>query len=300
MRFANGAARQQGAVVLGDINLTRLAAQLVDARVEGSVAAARGVHRQGTNHQCRLQHRLKAEQGVQRQRSGGLGAIDQRQSFLGAERQRFYAGLFQGRRSGHALAVNQHVAFADQRQRHVRQRCQVAGGTDRALRGHIGHEPGVVHSEQGVDHHFAHAGVTTRQAGGLEREHQAHDLGRQRCTDTDAVGADQIELQGVELGLADALVGQFAETCVDTVDWRLAVGSVLHDLLAGADRPAARRRQCQRHKPGMDGLKLFQRQAAGLDRDGIHGFVCFVGGFDKQLFRFSVFVYTTWFSQGKP
>jgi hypothetical protein len=98
----------------------------VDARVEGAVAAARGVHRQRADHQRRFQHRLEAEQRVQRQRGAGLRAVDQRQAFLGRQLQRRDALGAQrvGRRA--ALAVHHELALAHQRQRHVRQRRQVA------------------------------------------------------------------------------------------------------------------------------------------------------------------------------
>jgi hypothetical protein len=85
---ADGAALQQRAVVHRHVDLARLAAQRVDARVEGAVAAARGVDRQRADHQRRLQHRLEREQRMQRQCGAGLRAVDQRQAFLGLQRQR--------------------------------------------------------------------------------------------------------------------------------------------------------------------------------------------------------------------
>ena len=76
----------------------------------------------------------KREQRVQRQRGRDLGAVDQRQAFLGREHQRRDAGAPAApARPGTRSAVDQHLAFADQRQRQVRQRRQVARGADRAL-----------------------------------------------------------------------------------------------------------------------------------------------------------------------
>ena len=51
---------EQRAVVLRDVDLPRLAAQRVDARIERAVAAARGIDRQRADHERRLEHRLEA------------------------------------------------------------------------------------------------------------------------------------------------------------------------------------------------------------------------------------------------
>ena len=84
----------------------------MDARIKRAVAAARGVQRQRANHQCGFEHRLKAEQRVQGQGGGGLGAIDQRQPFLGFELQRADAGLLQGLQGRHPQTFHDHVALA--------------------------------------------------------------------------------------------------------------------------------------------------------------------------------------------
>jgi hypothetical protein len=154
---ADLAVDEQGAVVVRDVDLARLAAQFVDARVERPIAAARGVDRQRADDQRGLQHRLEAKQGVQRQGRRGLRAVDQRQPLLGRQLQRLDAGAAQQRRGGRAPAVDQHLAFAQQRERHVRQRRQVAGGADRSLARDVRHQPGVVHRDQGVDHLRSHA-----------------------------------------------------------------------------------------------------------------------------------------------
>ena len=111
VRGADRAAGQQGAVVLRHVDLARLAAQRVDARVERAVAAARGVHRQRADHQRRLQHRLEAQESVQRQRGRGLRAVDQREAFLRGELQRRDAVGGEQRRGGDTLAVVQHLAL---------------------------------------------------------------------------------------------------------------------------------------------------------------------------------------------
>jgi hypothetical protein len=265
--LADGAVGQQRAVVARHVDLPRLAAQRVDARVKRPVAAARGVHRQRAHHQCALEHRLEGEQRMQRQRGAGLRAVDQCQALLGRQLQRRDAEARQGRGRGLAAAVSaQEEALAHQRQRHVRQRCQVATGTDAALAGHIGHEAGVVHRQQAVDDRRPNAAVPSPEAGCLQRQHQPQHRRRQRRTHAHAVAADQVPLQRGEVFAADARGRQLAETGVDAVHRRVARCSRLHHGRAGADAGQGLRVQQQRHHPviraGVDGLQFFEREFA--------------------------------------
>ena len=84
--------------------------------------------------------------------------------------------------------------------------------------------------------------MAARQASRFKCQHQPHYLRVQRLAHTHAVRANQVELQGVELRLADALIGQFAKAGVYAVDRCVAVGRRLHDLRAGLNRHACRGR----------------------------------------------------------
>jgi hypothetical protein len=235
VRAADRAALEQGAVVARHVDLTRLAAQRVDARVEGAVAAARRVDRQRADDQRRLEHRLEGEEGVQRERGRDLRAVDQRQAFLGRQRERRDAGRAQRRVGRHALAVLPELALADQRQRQVGERRQVARGADRALRRDPRHEAGVEHRQQRVDHLLAHARAPRARLPALSASISARPA-RQRRADADAVRADQVELQPVELVGRDARAGELAEAGVDAVDRPLAGGGARDDA-APARRP---------------------------------------------------------------
>ena len=241
----------------------------MDARVERPVAAARGVDGQRADHERRFEHRLEGEQRMQRQRGAGLRAVDQRQAFLRAQHQRRDAGLAQhvggrstaGGSSGSGSGLEE-LAFAEQRQRHVRQRREVARGADAALARHVGHEAGVVHREQAVDDGGTHPRVAARQARRLRREHQPHDRRRQRRADTDAVRTNQVQLQGREVGFADARARQLAEAGVDAVDRGVAFGGAAHDLGAGGDRRHRLRVDPQLPAAGMQGVQVVERQGS--------------------------------------
>ena len=107
----------------------------------------------------------KLSSACKRERGRDLRAVDQRQAFLGRELQRRDAGVAQAlRAAGLRAPSTRNLALADQRQRHVRQRREVARRADRALARHERQQAGVVHREQRVDHRFAHARAAAREA----------------------------------------------------------------------------------------------------------------------------------------
>jgi hypothetical protein len=172
--------------------------------------------------------------------------------------------------SRYARAVDQHLAFADQRQGHVGERREVAGRADRALRRHIRHEAGAADREQRVDHRFAHAGMPARQARRLQHKHQSDDRWRQRLADADAVGADQVELQAIELVGVDARRRQLAEAGVDAIDRRVTLRRALDDGGAGAHGRTRGRVELEACAAGMDRLQRIKREVPGREAQRRH------------------------------
>ena len=123
---------EQHAEAARDFELMRRAARLVNARVERRVAAGEPVDRQCADHDRRVEQSLGAEQSVERQRQAQLRAVDQRESFLGLERERRKtrgrADVVPSRRRPPCSRF----AFTDQAQRQMRERREVARGADRA------------------------------------------------------------------------------------------------------------------------------------------------------------------------
>src|SRR6185369_18047861 len=68
MRAANLAAAKQATILCRDVDLSRLAAHFLDARVERRVAAPGGVDRQRTRHDGGSENILDLEQRLERQR----------------------------------------------------------------------------------------------------------------------------------------------------------------------------------------------------------------------------------------
>ena len=105
VRGADGAAGHQRAQRIGRLDLAAVPAQRVDARIERRVRAARRVGRQRAGHQRRAEQHLRLEQRGQRIGGRELRAVEQRQPFLGAERDRLEAGGHEGHRGRHAAML---------------------------------------------------------------------------------------------------------------------------------------------------------------------------------------------------
>src|SRR5690606_27779213 len=115
---------------------------------------------------------------LQRQRGRDLGAVDQRQPFLGGQPDRLDPDPRQSGARGHRFAVEYGLALADHDRRHVRQRREIAGGTDRALFGNDRNDAPLQH---GLDerHGFGpHAGGAATHRNELQCHHQPHDFRR--------------------------------------------------------------------------------------------------------------------------
>ena len=173
-----------------------------------------------------------------------------------------------GRRT--TRAVDDELAFADQRQRQVRERREVARGADRSLRRNERNEAGVVDREQRVDDDLAHARVAARQARRLQAEHQPHD--RRGSASPTPTLCERIRLScrlGQVAGV-DARSGELAEAGVDAVDRRGAGGGALHDRGAGADAaraPASMRSvappTCSRCRSSSDSVPSTRSRVVG-------------------------------------
>jgi hypothetical protein len=136
VRGADRRALHQRPQGVSRLDLAAMAAQAVDAWVERRIGATRGIGRQRPGDQRRLKHRLGLEQRGQPVGGRELRAVQQGEAFLGAERQRLQAGI--GERPGGrpCPAVDDHLADADHRRRHVGERREVARCADRALARH--------------------------------------------------------------------------------------------------------------------------------------------------------------------
>ncbi len=142
---------EQRAQVLGDGHLARVRPRGVDRGEEGPVAPEQPLegHRPG---QVRgLGQRLAAEERQRAHRAHRLGAVHQRQALLGLEHHRLEPGAGQRGASGEPLVADEGLALADEHQRQVGQRREVARGAHAAALGDDRDDAAVQHVERELE-----------------------------------------------------------------------------------------------------------------------------------------------------
>ena len=112
-----------------------MTAQHMDARIERRVRPLGRLGRQGAGDQGAAKQRLGLEQAGQGVGRGELRAVEQGQAFLRAEDRWGEAGFGQRLPGRQSPPAEEHLAVADHRRGHMRERRQVTRGADRALGG---------------------------------------------------------------------------------------------------------------------------------------------------------------------
>ena len=227
----------------------------MDARIERRVAAGQTIDSQCADHDRSIEQRFGREQAIERQRETQLRPVDERETFLRLQRDRFEPGGAADFGAFEAASVLSGFAFADQAQRQVCERGEIAGRADgAAARDHREHVV-VEQREQRVDQFGAYAGDAGREAVRLEQQHAAHERRCERLADAARVTAHEIELQLPDLIRGDALVRECAEAGGDAVADAIGAHGIAHHfdaalhasarLLAQRDRRARVREATQ-------------------------------------------------------
>ena len=211
----------------------------------------------------------RAAQRVQRERADDIGGVGQESARRPSSRQPMASiacvplmrlmpslgcrsigsmpGAPQRLAAGEDCALELRFAFADQDQRHVGERSQIARRAHAALRRHDGRDAAIQQIAEPLGDQRPDAREALREDVGADQHHGAHDVARQRIADAGAVGADHVALQLVEIFAGNADVGQQADAGIDGVD-RVVAGGQPVDERARA-LPSARRRRGQRRTP---------------------------------------------------
>jgi hypothetical protein len=266
--LADLALGQQRAQALGAGRLPGVRPRAHDRRVKGVGRAAQRLEGHGASHVGRLHRPLGAEERERADPRHHLRAVVERQPLLGLQPQRLHAGLAKRLGAAHRLAAHLGPSLADQHQRQVRQRRQVARGAHRALLGDHRVHAVVQEVEQALDHHRAHAREAARQHVGAQQGDGARLGAPQRGAGAAGVAADQVELQFLDPLVRDHRLGQPPEAGVDAVDHRAAGDRVLHHRARANDaRLHARRQRDHGGGAGRHAPDVFQRQRVAVDLD---------------------------------
>ena len=181
--------------------------------------------------------RTSAERALRRHE---LRAVDQREPFLRDEPDRLEPGALERLAAVEQLALEPRLALADERQREVRERREVAGRADRAARRHVRQHAAVQALEQQLDGLDARAGVALRERVRAQQHRRAHDLVGIRLAHAAGMRPQQAQLQLLGQLLRDRLRDEPAEAGVD------AVRVLAARRARRARRPRAPRASCPR------------------------------------------------------
>ncbi len=111
----------------------------------------------------------------------------------------------------HAHAVDERLSLANERQREMSERREIAARAHRAARRDVRDDPGVEHREQQLDGLDAGAGVPLGDRVGPQHHRGANDVVGIRLADATRVAAQEPQLQLLGLVLGDRLRHEAAE-----------------------------------------------------------------------------------------
>ncbi len=136
-------------------------------------------------------------------RAHHLGAVEQGEAFLGLEGQRLQPGLAQRDHRRHHGPVVFHLAAADEWQRKVRERREIARRPDAPLLRDDRVDPQAKEVEQPVDEQRPAAAVAERERVGPQQQHRPDDLARERRPDAGRVAHQEVLLEAPSVGRLD-------------------------------------------------------------------------------------------------
>jgi hypothetical protein len=151
MTFAKGAALHHATQIRGDLDLPGMRTGLMDARVEGDVGALQCIERYRSDDVSGVGECFGLEERERTDGEHGLGAVNERDGFLGFERDGLDSCGLESFGSCDGAAVESGEAFADEHLGEMGERCEVAAGPDGTLRGNDGMNAAIQHLAEGVD-----------------------------------------------------------------------------------------------------------------------------------------------------
>ncbi len=253
----------------GRRHLAGMGPQSVDPRVGRGV----GPHERLQAHASRDVGELRRGDRVREEKRPDarhlVGAVQEGQALLGLEDERAEARRSERGGSRQAPAVVPRLPLADQDERRVRQRDQVARGAERApLRHHRGDAAIQALDEEPHDG-GADPGVPARERPGEAAPHGARLRRRHRGTEPAGVASQEVELKRAPLVGRDADVLQLPDAGRDPVDERVAVGQPVHEGPPAAHAPLRLVGKREGPAGARDPDDVVEAQGA-TERDGAH------------------------------
>ena len=215
--------------------LSRMRPGLVNARIEGRWRSHQRLERHGPGHIRQFRH---AQPAGHRQRTHGrhrLGPVEQRQPLFSSQRQRLQACPPQRFAPGQPLAFVERLTLANNHERQVSQRSQIAARTNRPLfRNHRMHTRIQLRDQQ--FHQIGPASAESLgQHIGAQQQHGARLAFGKWMAHPARMAAHQVGLQLRQAAVGNAHIRQLSKPRVDPVN-RLPLGQYPFDQFpAGQD-----------------------------------------------------------------
>jgi len=275
VRFADLAAAVEALEMAGDESVAGMRARIGDARIEGDRAAAKRVERERGGDVSRIGGNFGVAQGESEKSEHGLGAVEEREAFLGVQHERVDSRCAKGFGAGHAAAFENGFAFADGDEREMRERREIAGSADGALRRDDGKNITIEHGEERIGDDRSDAGKALGQGVGAKSEHGARGGRAERFADAAGVAANEIELQVADFVVGNTRGGEFAEAGVDAVDGGFRFDEAFDDGARSGHAFTCRSGNFGLEFAGIEDqvVEIFQGERVAVDDDGGHGFI---------------------------
>ncbi len=247
----------------------------VDARVEGLGAAPRRLDREGARDVRRPEHVGSFDQRERPDGGHALRSVDERQPLLGLEGERRHAVSAHEIRGRRDLAIHPDLPFADQAERQMGERDQIAARAQGAAARHDRKDLRLDHPHEVLEERQPHAAVSERQRVGAERQHEANDLGLELRSRSRGVAPDQIHLELLHVLVGDADRLELPESRVDPVDGAPLLEDALDQRAGGRDAGGHLGRERDAGASG-DRAEILEAKRRPADRDapprgGLHG-----------------------------
>ena len=253
-------------------DLAGLAAHRLDLRRERAVRAEQPLERHRAGEVGERREPLGAEHGERPHRRHRLRSVHQREPFLRLQHRRRQPDPAQRLAGGDALGGgvgrgHERLSLADEEQREVGERSEIARRSDGAALGHDRHDAAIEQREQEIQRLLADARDSLREHVRAEQHQGARLDERERRAHARRVREDEVSLQPLEVGAIDAHLRERPEPGVDPVV-RLAVLEPSFDERPRPPHPLARAgRELRPRSPERHRLDLLQREGVAVEED---------------------------------
>ena len=189
----------------------------MNRRMEARQRALQRLERHGARDVAGTAEPERPHEPERRDRRHELRPVDQREPFLRLQSHRLESRRSERLGPRHPDALEHRLALTDERQRQMRERCEIAARTDRPARRHVRDDPGVEDGEEQLDRLDARAGVALCDRVRAQHHRGAHDIVGVRLADAARVTAEQSQLKLLGLVVRDRLGDEPSEASVDPV-----------------------------------------------------------------------------------